>query len=96
MFSVCPEESVVSCSSTRSGSPLELMETFAFCMGKLFRMLITWICKLPLDIKSCPFAIKNAFFLYRRFQYMRRHFYFMTAFLSVFFKSQIHGLSDNF
>ena len=26
---------------------LELMETFAFCMGKLFRMLITWICKLP-------------------------------------------------
>ena len=40
MFSVCPEESVVSCSSTRSGSPLELMETFAFCMGKLFRMLI--------------------------------------------------------
>ena len=26
----------------------------------------------------------------------KAHFYFMTAFLSVFFKSQIHGLSDNF
>ena len=59
----------------RSGSPLELMETLAFWMGKLFRMLITWIFKLPLDKKSCPFAIKNAFFFIPSFPVYEKVFF---------------------